>query len=413
MKILWTVNTLMPEVANRIGVSSAHSISWIAAMSKEIIKSENVSLAIVCGGAVQNTEKHVLDGITYYIMPNDWNEKDYWEKVLEDYRPDILHLYGTENGHNYVVLKNYPQYPAVVSLQGILTEYYRHYYAGIDFSTMLKYTTIKDLFFPTGFFSGRNALKKRSKKERMILREARFVEGRTKWDMYSALNINPQLKYFYCPRLIRPPFYQKEWKIDNIERHSIFTTQGFSPEKGLHFLLEAVYKLSKKYPDVKLYISGIDRLHPKNLRRQLLPSGYDKYLRSLIRKYNLSDRVVFTGVLSAEEVANMMAKVHTTVLSSSIDNAPNALAEAMIVGTPTVASFVGGVMDMLSHNEDGFLYTYNEPNMLAGYISEIFESDTLSQTFSCNSRQKARQRHDPKVLSNKLLTIYEDIIKMY
>ena len=38
MNILWSVNTLMPNVAKKIGVKSSHAISWIDAMSKEIIK---------------------------------------------------------------------------------------------------------------------------------------------------------------------------------------------------------------------------------------------------------------------------------------------------------------------------------------------------------------------------------------
>ena len=96
-------------------------------------------------------------------------------------------------------------------------------------------------------------------------------------------------------------------------------------------------------------------------------------MKHLIKDINVQENVIFTGTLTADEMAARTAKSHVVVIPSSIENAPNSLAEAEIVGTPTIASFVGGNMDMLKHNEEGFLYCYNEPNMLAEYIRQILQ----------------------------------------
>lgn len=410
MRILWTINSLMPKVAAKLGFESGHAISWVDAMSIKITQFDNVSLAMATIANVNKMKIYDLDGVRYYILPMNCDKIDYWLEIISDFQPDIIHAYGTEGKHN-ILLFNHKDLPIIVSLQGILTEYQHHYYAGIDFSTMLRFTALQDLFVPTGFFSGRNSFIKRSKNEQKQLLNVKYVEGRSTWDRVSSMNINPNLRYYFCPRMIREPFFNQEWSIDRMERHTLFVSQAVTPLKGLHFVFEAIAKLKRKYPDIKLYVAGYDRLHPTKLRQKLSSSGYMKFLKYLIKKLDIDDLIHFTGTLSAEEMAIKMASVNVVIIPSSIENAPNSLAEATIIGVPCIASFVGGNMDMLEHNTEGFLYCYNESNMLAEYISRIFESDELAQKFSTTTKVKYRKKHDPDILINTLLNIYKDVIK--
>lgn len=411
MRVLWTINSLMPKVAEKLGLESGHAISWVDAMSVKIIECNSVSLAIATTANVRNVKKYDFNGVRYYILPLNCDKVDYWSEVIRDYQPDIIHAYGTEGKHN-LLLYNHKNIPIIVSLQGILSEYQRHYYAGIDFSTMLRFTALQDLLVPTGFFSGRNNFIKRSRSEQKQLQNAKYVEGRSTWDRVSSMNINPNLKYYFCPRMIRDVFFEQEWDVTKMERHTLFVSQAITPLKGLHLVFEAIAKLRRKYPDIKLYVAGYDRLHPTKLRQKLSSNGYTKYLKHLIKKLEIDSLVRFTGVLSAEEMAIKMANVNVVIIPSSIENAPNALAEATIIGTPCIASFVGGNMDMLEHNTEGFLYCYNESNMLAEYISRIFESDELAQRFSTITKAKYRKKHNPDMLMATLLDIYTDIIKI-
>lgn len=412
MRVLWTVNSLLPEVAKQLNCGSSHAISWVDAMSKRLTKRDDIVLAMATTSSVKNVERHIVGKVTYYLLPKNCAKVDYWNTILKEFKPDIIHAYGTEHDHNVLLIQKHNEIPIIGSLQGILSEYQRHYYGGIDFSTMLRYTTFQDLFSGAGFFSGRNRAIKKSELEKTQLRNLSYVEGRSTWDRVSALNINPDLHYYYCPRMIREPFFSETWDINKIERHSIFVSQALSPLKGLHFVLMAIAKLKNKYPDIKLYVAGYDRLHPRKFRQKISCGGYINYLKHLIKDINVQENVVFTGSLTAGDMAIRTAKSHVVVIPSSIENAPNSLAEAEIVGTPTIASFVGGNMDMLKHNEEGFLYCFNEPNMLAEYIRQIFENDQLTVNFSNNAKTMARRRHDPRILEETLLDIYKNVLLM-
>ena len=161
---------------------------------------------------------------------------------------------------------------------------------------------------------------------------------------------------------------------------------------------------------MKLYVSGSDIFHSESKLSKLLPNGYSKYLRYLVEKYGIREHIIFTGRLSAEKLAEKLTKMNVVVVPSSIENAPNSLAEAELVGTPVVASFVGGNMDMLEHGKDGFLYCYNEPNMLVEYIARIFESDELAEEISKHARSISNNRHNSEFLESKLLEIYNSVI---
>ncbi|MCR5353376.1 MAG: glycosyltransferase family 4 protein [Clostridiales bacterium] len=380
-------------------------------MSEKLKEDNEITLAICApGGKDKDFKKAEYGGITYYLLPCDCFKNNRWDGILDDFRPDVIHAYGSEMPHNYLLAKNCGDIPLLVSLQGILTQYQRHYYGGIDVSEIIRYTTIRDILKRDGVLAGRKSFRRMAEHERKLLSLAKFAEGRSTWDKVSALDINPGLQYFYCPRMIRLPFYNKIWSVEKIKRHSIFVHQGNYPIKGLHFVLEALKKLKQKYPDAMLYVAGNDIFTPKSFKNKLFPSGYVKYLNTLIDKYGLRENITFTGFLDAEKLSSFLLEMNAVVIPSSIENAPNSLAEAMLEGVPCVASFVGGNMDMLKHGEEGFLYCYNEPNMLAEYLTRIFESDGLASFFSDKARSASLLRHDREKLKSTLVGIYKSVI---
>ena len=410
MRILWTVNTLFPEVGEKFGIKSTHSISWVEAMSKELVKCNDIQLAIACSCNVKTLITENYNGIIYYIVPNH-DEKRNWSIVLNNFNPDIIHAYGTEKKHNLIISQLNNNIPILISLQGLLSEYEKNYYAGIDISKILRYTPIRDIIRPSGFISGRKDFIRRSKIEKRILRNVKNVEGRSTWDRVSARNINPDLNYYFCPRMLREPFYTSEkWNINAIQRHTIFVAQGNYPIKGLHFAIQAVAKLKRIYPDIKLIIAEKNFLDEVKGIKRIKTTGYKRYLFDMVKKLDVKGNLEFIGNQDAYGMTKKIKECHVALIPSSIENAPNSLAEAMILGTPCVASFVGGNMDMLVHNEEGFLYTYNEPNMLAEYIDNIFSSDELACKLSKNEIKKAEKRHNREKLVETLINIYEKII---
>ena len=139
-------------------------------------------------------------------------------------------------------------------------------------------------------------------------------------------------------------------------------------------------------------------------------SSYGKYLKELIKRYNLQDSVVFTGLLDEKQMCERYLRSHVFVCPSSIENSPNSLGEAMIFGVPCVASDVGGVTDLLTHKEEGFVYQTDAPYMLAYYVCEIFANDELALQFSVKARGHAMRTHDREMNNQAMVSIYKNII---
>jgi glycosyltransferase involved in cell wall biosynthesis len=81
-----------------------------------------------------------------------------------------------------------------------------------------------------------------------------------------------------------------------------------------------------------------------------------------------------------------------------------------MIGTPVVASYVGGIPDMVIHNESGLLYRFEEVEMLANYIREVFIKNELASYLSENSIIEATKRHDRLINLNRLIEIYHSLI---
>jgi glycosyltransferase involved in cell wall biosynthesis len=104
------------------------------------------------------------------------------------------------------------------------------------------------------------------------------------------------------------------------------------------------------------------------------------------------------------------AAAHVFVCPSIIENSPNSVGEAQLVGTPCVASYVGGTMDMVKDGETGFLYRFEEISLLAKQICQIFSNDELAISLSENAHRAALMRHDKLKNATQLNSIYKQII---
>ena len=125
----------------------------------------------------------------------------------------------------------------------------------------------------------------------------------------------------------------------------------------------------------------------------------------MIEKMGLVGKITFTGNLNAEQMKQEYLRANVFVCPSSIENSPNSLGEAQILGTPCVASYVGGVMDMMKGNENN-LYRFEEIEMLAEKVCRVF-ADEEKQV---DMHTIAAERHSPTLNCNNLLLIYKNIV---
>lgn len=411
MNILWITNILFPEAERMLSGSGElrSSGGWMLGSANALLGKEDVRLAVatVSNGVKELTK---LDGakITYYIIPyGSGNQKinpdycPYWERVNEEYSPDVVHIHGTEFSHGYAYMQACGAENVVVSLQGLTSAYYYYYY-GMTKREILKNLTLRDILRGS-IIKDQSRFKARSKYELEMIRMAKHVIGRTSWDRAHAWAINPNAQYHFCNETLRPEFYNGDsWSYDKCEKHTIFISQASYPIKGLHQVLKAMPLILRHFPDTKIRVAGVDITKHRGIKDLMHYTGYGKYINSLIRKLGLEDKVEFMGSLNAGEMLNEYLRANVFVCPSSIENSPNSLGEAQILGTPCVASYVGGIPDMMKGNEDN-LYRFEEIEMLAAKVCDVF---SLAEK-QVNLKAVAEERHDSSINSAALLSIYQ------
>lgn len=418
MKILWTVNLVPKDAAQGLGINSDVLGGWVESMASRLKKIDGVQLAVACKTEKQNSFDEIIDGVRYFSLGYDGKTslqelERACKNIIDKFSPDIIQVEGTEFLHAKAMINvgNSKNIPTVVSLQGILNGQYQYQCGQLQIDDMMFSRSIKNIFTAwilhlrkTRWFQPRMAT------ERETIAKAKYLIGRTTWDRAHAYKLNPGAKYFTCHRILREPFYTKEWDIHKIEKHSIYVGNGYYALKGVQYVIEALPQLIREYPDTKVYVAGVKPFE-ENDKRPFYKKGYGLYLEKRIKELGVGDYIVFTGPLQAEDVADRLSKVHAYVLCSAIENSPNTLGEAMCIGTPCVAAYVGGVPDMATDGENALFYRNDDPALLAWNIKRIFDDDDLALKLSANGRKQARITHDAEKNAQTLYNIYDEILK--
>lgn len=417
MKVLWIVNTIFPYPAEQLEIDKTVFGGWLNGLADSMKENSNIELAIATVYKGKKILEFQNERITYYLLPGTltikYNRKleKYAKIVVDRFKPDIIHIHGTEYTHGLsfinVCNKNIKR---VVSIQGLVSCIGQVYLAGIQYKDIIKNITFRDIIKRDNLFQQKNKFLKRGKIEKELIKKCNYIIGRTDWDRANSLSINDKAKYYYLPEIVRKKFYNNEWNIQNIERNSIYLSQGSYPIKGLHILLEAISIVKRKYKNVKLYISGTNIIKNNSFKDKIKLSGYGKYIKSLIRKYQLENNIEFLGILNENEVIKRLLKSHIVIVPSIIENESNSLTEAHLLAMPTIAAFSGGMTDRIIHKKTGFLYPYFEATMCADYIIKYFENDKIAVEYGKAAQEKAIIRNKPQENTKKIIEVYKEIL---
>lgn len=416
MKVLWITNILFPEAAAKIQGNGElrSSGGWMLGAANALIESGDVSLVVATvSPLVRKLTKFRGENIKYYVIPygtgnlkenSEYNS--YWQLIKNEICPDVVHIHGTEYSHGHSYIKACGADNVVISIQGLKSSNYRYYYYGITKSDIVINVTLRDILRGT-IFADQRAFKRSSLYEIEMIRMSKHIIGRTSWDKARTWAINPDAEYHFCNETLRNEFYDGSmWNYDKCSRHTIFLSQAGYPIKGLHQLLKAMPLILRYYPDTKVRIAGSDITKSATFNDLVHFTGYGLYIKRLIKKYHLQDKICFTGNLNAEEMKQEYLRSNVFVCPSSIENSPNSLGEAQILGVPCVASYVGGIPDMMRGNEDN-LYRFEEVEMLAEKVCRIFEKRDNQQLMF----RQASERHDRVRNAACLLEIYHNIAR--
>ncbi len=420
MRVLWFTNHILPDHAIALGKKPSPIGGWMPALADALNESGQVELGIATNvlGCLWS-KKQINERIYFSIpVPRNINYRNLplsliqgYQRAVDEFKPDIIHIHGTEYFHGLLTGRKHINCPTVISIQGIIDVLKKYYWGEINFSDLIKSRTLRDWIRFDGLIEQKIKWYRRAKWEREIFASNMAFIGRTRWDLAHTHRMNPSARYYHCDELMRAPFYETNWNLNKINRHTIYASSASYPLKGFHTLIKAVSRLHHEFPDIMIrsplaWFYNKDK-DIKRIWKNLRSVGYAKYLTNLIEKECVEDHVFSLDAITADDVAEELKKAHIFVLPSFIENSPNALAEAMLVGTPSIASFVGGVPCMAEDGESALFVSPGDESLLAERIRQIFLDDDLACRLSNNAKIIAMARHSKEKSTAEILKIYQ------
>ena len=419
MRVLWFANTPCGALKTLTGQSVTGG-GLLVALGEHVKDIEGIDLHIAFYWGKQ-ISPFTVDGITYhpvlregdssrlgrYVirLKSQFSYRGYETQiqrlldVVDTVSPDIIHIHGSEE--NFGLIAQYlDNVRIVMSIQGILGPYYEKLYSGYTKSSILRNESIvkKMLFEDENANCRRFRLRVRA--ERKIYQNIHNIIGRTDWDKHCSLALNPSRHYYVVNEILRSDFYQTEWSpVPNRKSFTISTTVS----NGLYKGLETIYKTAKLLKEANfefawkvIGVSATDSL--VNLTEKILGLGADLL------------NIEFSGRRDAQGLIEELCASDLFVQVSHIENSPNSLCEAMMLGMPIVASFAGGTSSILSDREEGILIQDGDPFCLAGVIISSRTEYQEMIKMGKNARNKALERHNPQNVVNELLNVYNSVV---
>ena len=419
MRVLWFADKPLPAVTRRQRRPSIHHASWQDQLEVALRDVPDLTLGVasVTPQGYAPYKPFVSANAVYYGIGSGSDSNGFgrvaarWQRVIRakedlecarrviaDFRPDLVHVHGTENG--FGLLAGQSPTPVVISIQGLLSVYELMESRGGDTSLFLSLSP--GLFLRgTGTVLDHVAMRSAAVRERYIMRRCRHFIGRTRWDADVVRVLNPRARYYHCDEPLRPEFRMSVWDRSLAEPHTVFCTMGPYARKGLGTLLEAIALLRKgPAPEVRLRFAGMSLGESEGGRAAARETG----------RLGLSGCVSSTGKLGPEDLARELLRASVFALPTHIDNSPNSLSEAMTVGTPCVASAAGGIPTIARDGIEALLVQDADPYALAGAILRLLEDRELACRLSRNARTSALERHDPDTVRDTMLGIYRTIL---
>lgn len=421
MKILWlSVNSgLYQNTSNE--KNGYHGGGWVSSLQRLLIESKEHKLAFAYITHV-SLKKEQQENTIYYPIYEALSTKykkikeyyggyrkidykkyvDQIEQIIKDFKPDIIHLFGLENSMANILGNT--TVPIVVHLQGLLSPYDNAFFP-VDFNKLsfLVPFSVREWIFRNGYIFAKNSIHVRSKKELSLFKNVKYVMGRTTWDYQVSQFLAPQSKYFHVDEVLRDVFYENagKWKYPKVKEFKIISTLSNTVYKGLDTILKTanLLKTQSNIP-FKWNIVGIN--------------PQDEIVRFFERKLRISGKnlnIEYVGVLNAYELCNELLNNHIYVHPSYIDNSPNSVCEAQLLGMPVIGIYVGGIPSLINDNEDGLLVPANAPYELAYLLKNLYLEQDLATKLGNGAYNTASKRHDKEKILYDLINAYKKVIE--
>jgi glycosyltransferase involved in cell wall biosynthesis len=407
MKVLWFASSPSLYEKEKAGYNGS---GWIESLERLMSKSNEIELGIGFFHT-NNSFKEKRGNVTYYpiCIATRFHEKvrnrlfakhreevevNSCMRVILDFKPDIIHVFGSEK--SFGLVSRYTRVPIVIHIQGILNPYLNAYFAPgsslMKWSKVYRFHPYRNYRFIQNFIFFRQ----HARREERILKSNKFYMGRTAWDRDVISLYSPGAKYFYCSEILREDFYASaKWKPVGSSKMRLISTISKTPYKGFDTILKAA-KLLKQlgYINFEWKVFGVK-------------SAWEFEQMTGIKCDDVN--VALQGVADSKTLVNHLLNSDVFIHLSYIDNSPNSVCEAQMVGLPVIATNTGGIPSLVEDGKTGFLVPTNDPFSVVKRILDLKTSQSLAFETGEQARLVAMQRHNKEEIQNQLLSIYKEL----
>ncbi len=168
----------------------------------------------------------------------------------------------------------------------------------------------------------------------------------------------------------------------------------FSPEKGHKIYIRALEQVVQLHPKIKTFFVG--------------EGAEMQNLKDLAMKCGVKDKVMFCG--HQMYVGNYYRAVDLVVLPSLSEGLPNVVLEAMAMEKAVLSTNVGGVSEIISHNDTGWLVEADNPISLAKMLISILDKKNLIEQIARNGNKSLYPKFSPVIRATKIIDVYNSML---
>ena len=212
-------------------------------------------------------------------------------------------------------------------------------------------------------------------------------------------NFNPSKKIEVIYNFIDPEFYQ---------RHDTYNLKSqLAPYGEKVFMHISNFRPVKRVPDTIRILNEVIKKHPAKLL--LVGDGPDRTeCESLVRELKLNDHVRFLGKQTS--IVELLSIADLFLLPSQSESFGLSALEAMSCGVPVIGSNIGGIPEVVSHGETGYVAELGDVERMAKYAISLFDNPKKFKIFSENSRKKAIEKFDSNLIVPQYIKLYERLL---
>lgn len=410
LRVLWLSNKVLSSR------DSGGTGTWLDAMAQGLIESGAVALGNITHGDVSRVTRQDTACIQQWLVPYKakswrWNElpteRTVMEiiQVVEEFKPRLVHVWGTEGYWGILTARKLISLPALLETQGVKGAIARVFHGGLSFREQLACIGLKEILRGSTIFQGRKQFAQWGLIEQEMISGHQFITFQSKWLEAQIRAVNSTGTTFHNDFALRDVFYTCEpWQRST--SISIVCSSAYPASfKGLHVAVRATAILKRRFPDVELRIIGAQQT--QGIRRD----GYVNWLNHEAKRLGIDTNLRWLGPLSAPEMISELQRCAAFVLPSFIEGYSLALAEAQMLGVPSVVSFAGGTPSLARDEDSALSFSPGDEVMCAYQLERLLTDRVLAERISRRAREIAVVRNDRNRIVRRQIEIYRQVLQ--